>query len=1238
VFSLTAITFGQVATTSLRGSIKDPSGAVVPGATITLTDNTTGTVLQATSSANGDYQFNQIPPAKYTIKVSASGFGDQQKFAELLVNQPATVDFAMTVQASTEVINVSAEAQTLNTTDASLGNAMSNAQIQALPSEGRNIPDLLALQPGVLYLGQESGRPTNSMLQNDPRSGAVNGGRSDQGNISIDGLDNNDQVNGYAFTGVLRETQDSVEEFRVSTGLSGADAGRSSGAQVSLVTKSGTNRFHGAAYWYNRPTLTVANDWFNKEAQLSSGEANRPPKLIRNNFGGALGGPIFKDKLFFFGNYEGQRQAENQIVTRTAPTVSYQQGTLTYLAGDGSTGSINAAQLATMDAGCQICGTSAYPPGPGANPNVLAYFNQFPAANGTAAGDGLNTGSFTFSSPAPARLNTSIVRIDYTPSLKHRIFVRGNLQKDTFSGVEQFPGQPPSTQRIDNSKGIAAGDTWTITSNLVNDLRYGYIRQGYGDSGTGTGDYVDFRFIDTLTSEDRKTIYSVPVNNIVDNLNWVKGKHTLQFGGNWRLVHQNRGTDANSYNSATSNPYWLGGNPPQPTAVGAPDVDSGFALSYNTAFANLIGTIPQITEVQNYAVSSPTSGTLLGEGAFINRNFKANEYEWYVQDAWRISPRLTLTFGLRHTILQTPWETHGQQVAPTIDTHSWYIQREVAAQQGIVYEPELTFAPNGPFYHKPGYWPKQKKNFAPRLSLAFAPDAKTSIRAGFGLFFDHYGESLVNTFSQQGSFGLSSSLSNPAGVYGYEGNSKYLPSPRYIDRRTFPNLPVPAADPTTTFPYTYPLGNFAIQWGLDSRLQTPYSESLDFSVQRELPSGFTLEVNYVGRLGRHLLQSLDIAEPVDYVDPLGAGDYYSAAAKLSQQVDLNGGAYPAPAPAIQYFEDVFPFMANYDYQGESATQAIYNNEWAPFRSILGATSALADLDFYCVYGCPMGTRFWQDQFSSLYTLASIGTSYYNAGQIILRHPTGYGLSLDFSYTLSKSIDMGSDAERGTEFNNGGGNFSNITNTWRPYLNRGPSDFDTRHLITADWVYQLPFGRGKKFMGSANTVTNALIGGWQWSGVNRWASGLPFSLIEPGWTTDWQIGSNGVVIDKAAMAKQMHKNYAGGNPQVFANPNAINTGTATGSPIRLPYPGDAGERNNFRGDGIFGIDSGLAKSWGFGEFGSLKFDWEVFNATNSVRFNTNGLFMGQSLTGGNLGVYSAMQNAPRRMQFGLRYDF
>ncbi|MGA8669461.1 MAG: carboxypeptidase-like regulatory domain-containing protein, partial [Terracidiphilus sp.] len=219
--STVTLTFGQNATTSLRGVVKDPSGALVAGATITLTDNSTGKTLSATANSTGLYVFPQIFPSKYTIKVAAPGFGEQSKTAELLVNQPANIDFTLTVQSSSVTVDVSAAAQTLNVSDASLGNSADNAEIQAIPSETRNVPDLLSLQPGVLYLP--------SQTTTDSRSGAVNGGRSDQGNVTIDGVDDNDQVGGFAFSGVLRETQDSIEEFRVTTGDANADAGRSSG-------------------------------------------------------------------------------------------------------------------------------------------------------------------------------------------------------------------------------------------------------------------------------------------------------------------------------------------------------------------------------------------------------------------------------------------------------------------------------------------------------------------------------------------------------------------------------------------------------------------------------------------------------------------------------------------------------------------------------------------------------------------------------------------------------------------------------------------------------------------------------------------------------------------------------------------------------------------------------------------------------------------------------------------------
>jgi hypothetical protein len=1220
----------QTATTSLRGSVSDPSGAVVAGAVIDLKNLATGQDVSKQSDGKGEYVFSPIDPGEYLIKVAASGFTDQSKKAEILVSQPATINFALGIQASATTVDVSGTAQTLNVTDATIGNAVGNQTIEALPMEGRNVPDLLSIQPGVLYLGRVINQNTDS------RSGAVAGGRSDQSNVTLDGLDNNDQTNGFAFTGLLRATLDSTEEFRVTTTNANADAGRSSGAQISLVTKSGTNKYHGSLYEYNRNTFATANNWFNKQAEISEGLPNVPGKLIRNTFGGTAGGPIKKDKLFLFFNYEGQRTAENQQVTQIVPTANYRNGLLTYLFDSGANSTspmtLTANQVAQLDTPCVRNGVCPWGPGP--DPNVLSFFSQFPLNNGFTKGDGYNLGSYSFSSPAPGSLNTSILKLDYALNDKQHLFVRGNLQKDAQRGAENFPGQPASTNLEDNTKGIGVGHTWSIGQNVVNDVRFGYARQGYSLRGIGSGDYVDFTGLTPLQGETRSRVVHIPVNNLIDNFSWTKGTHTIQVGANWRQIHNDSGSDTSSYNSASLNPGTMAGNAPDPTTIGKPGVDSGFTNSYLFAYTYLVGSVTKRTNIYNYEVAKGgQSADLQPDGTFINRHFKANEWEGYIQDSWRMLPSVIVTYGVRYTLLQPPYEVNGQQIATTVDTHDWFVKRGQAAAQGQIYEPDLTFAPNGRANGRPGYWPAQKANFAPRLSIAFAPDSKTSIRAGAGIYFDHFGEGIVNTFDQYGSFGLSTSLTNPSDVYTPET------APRFTGVRELPGIDVGLAPPgTATFPYTPPENSFAESFTVDNHMKTPYSEAMDFSVQRELPGGFTVEAAYVGRLGRHLLQEVDLAEATNFVDTKSGMDYFTAGTLLSKDVDANKGNPNAQVETIPYWENVFPNLAQ---DGMTATQFIYSKEWSQYRYTTGETTATADIDFFCVYGCPRDARgnpiskFWQNQFATLYAWSSIGMSYYNAGQLTVRHPSSHGLQLDFGYTLSKSIDMGSDAERASEASSSG-SFSAILNSWEPALNRGASDFDTRHLVTVDWVYQAPFDRGKAFMGSANRLLDAVIGGWQWSGLTRWTSGLPFSVIEPGWSTNWHIASYGVRTGPVKIRKHLDQN---GEPQVFDNVAALNSGIiGEGNPIRIPYPGEAGERNNFRGDGYFGVDSGLSKSWNLWEGQSLKFAWEVFNVTNSVRFDTNPASLGDGLTTGSLGIYNSLLTAPRVQQFSLRFTF
>src|SRR5258708_2871293 len=298
LLSAVALTFAQSGTSSLRGTVTDPADAVVPHAMLTLSRDEIAVNLTTQTDKNGFYQFQAVRPATYVMTVSASGFASfKQSDLVLLVSTPATSDVKLQLASGTTTVEVEASTQTINTQDATIGNTFDSRQILALPFEGRDAAGVLSLQPGVTFVG------TNPDDNVDTRNGALNGGRSDQANITLDGVDNNQQARGTAFQGAVRSTLDSIEEFRVTTIGDNADQGRSSGGQVKLVTKSGTNTFHGSLYEQNRPTITAANDWFNKQAELSNGLPHVPGNENRNTFWGSLGGPLKNAQPFFFCHY-----------------------------------------------------------------------------------------------------------------------------------------------------------------------------------------------------------------------------------------------------------------------------------------------------------------------------------------------------------------------------------------------------------------------------------------------------------------------------------------------------------------------------------------------------------------------------------------------------------------------------------------------------------------------------------------------------------------------------------------------------------------------------------------------------------------------------------------------------------------------------------------------------------------------------------------------------------------------
>ena len=1240
------------ATTSLSGRVTDASGAIIPGASLKLTLLSTSAARESTTNGGGEFQFSQLTPGRYELVISAPGFQPVKRSGlDLLVSQPASVNVVLPIAGVTEHVDVNSNIQpVLNTTDATMGNAFDTQQVSSLPIEGRNVPDLLSLQPGVTYLGRtDDNNGTNAAGNNasDSRSGAVNGGRSDQSNITLDGVDVNDINNGYAFTSVLRVTQDSVAEFRVTTSNPNADEGRSSGAQVALITRSGSNALHGALYEYNRSNFLEANDFFSKQQQLAAGEPNRPPKLIRNVYGAAIDGPIKKDRIFLFGNYEGRRDTEGISVNAgTVPTASFRAGNIQYEyknSGGDAVYTLTPADIKAMD-----------PQGIGVNPNILAIYNNYPLPNDPTQGDGLNTEGYRFPYTLQRSYNTYIARLDWNLSAsgKHTLFWRGNLQNDNEPTAPAFPGQPPSTSTLTNSKGFAAGYTAVLTSSLINNLRYGFTRQGVDNAGISNQPHVSLAAVAEPQAFTRSTSFIIPLQNIVDDVSWTKHGHNVQFGANLRLIDDRRVSNANSFPDGQMNQGWLSngstvansGGPFDPPVYGYPTVDfSNYGNEYNDALLGLVGIVTEGDAIYNY----DKQGTPLAVGTPVKRDYAWKESEFYLQDSWQALKNLTLTYGLRYSYLQAPAEKTGTQVGTCVlsssgcTPYSLTSYYQASAQQGASGGAasnvgELSFNLNGRYNHQSDFWKPDTLDLGPRLAFAYSPtpdsgilqslfgNGKTSIRGGYSLVFDHFGAATVNTFDTNGSYGLSSNLSNPPGSV-YIGTA-----PRFSSLTTIPAGLLPPA-PQGGFPATPSSSQFAISWGLDSAIKTPYSHLIDFSIARELKNGSSLEVSYVGRLAHRLLAQEDVAMPLNLS---AAGTTYFQAAR--QLATLSRAGTPLSSVAnIPYFQQVFSALNNVDLGLGAGPASATQNVYQLFQqNLYNETYALYELDVPdSLSGAGINPnqtypsyRYYHDQYSALYSWRSIGFSNYHALEVVYRQRLGAGLQADVNYTYSKSMDITSQSERLNT--SGATNYGQILNTWMPNQLYGISDYDATHQINSNYIWKLPVGRGTKFLPSATRLQEAAIGGWQLTGIVRWTSGLPF-LVDNGayYPTNWDIegwASQVAPISSRAAAR-------GSLTQRFADPATVFNS------FGHALPGESGTRNPLRGDGYFSWDSGLDKEFHLTEKAKLQFRWEMFNITNSVRFDSHSISATLD-NPQNFGQATALLTNKRLAQFSARIEF
>jgi hypothetical protein len=1261
VLLLTGVLWAQTGTSNIRGTVTDTQGRVVVGAAVTITNQATNATRNVTTNETGGYSFDLITPGEYRLEVENTGFKKQSvSKVHALVGKPTEINVQLEVGAANEIVEVQASSQAFlaNTQDASLGNNFVTEQITQLPLEGRNLGDLLSLQPGAT------------------KEGYVTGARADQANVTLDGVDiNNAQsanaelpgdTNNLVIGGlgndrtditqgpVLRLNTEAIEEFRVTTANGNANQGRSSGSQVNLVTKSGSNAIHGSAFEFYRTKGFTANDWFNNHAGVGRED------LIRHTFGGTIGGPIIKDKAFFFYSYESRHESRSSGVTRVVPLASMGDGSLNYTYDDGSGNIVNDSLDATQ---VQEVYSEA-----GINPTALQVFADAAAkypANDTSQGDQLNTGGFRFNAPTPTRLNSHVAKFDFNLTNRQTVFARLNVIYDHQSLVRWLPGTK-SPEVWNHPWGIAVGHTWMMGNNWVNNFRYGLTRQAFTEGGDSDGNDIGFRFVYYATDWLHPISRVTPVHNFTDDLSWNKGKHSIQFGVNVRKISNSRVSFANAFDNAITNPSWYAGGGESVsdtfqsylTANGLPggDEDAGQSLASVAEIQNaataLIGRLSQYSAIFSFGRDGSPSNV----GKPTTRNFATQAYDTYVQDAWKVRPNLTLTLGLRYSLERPVYETQGFEVQPDMPLGTFFANRLAAAAKGQNYLEPVVINLSGPANHgKPMYnW--DKNNFQPRIAVAWSPagaNGKSVLRGGFAITNDYYGQALAVDFDLNNTLGFTSSSNINANTYDiFDGTLAPAFTAFGQDVRSLPNIDIPGA-------LVFPLSQFSdfgerIEQSIDSNLHAPKQYVWNFTFERQMPKGLLLSASYIGRQARGLLARRDVAAFNDIRDPQSGVDWYTAGTMLEKQRQL--GTDTSAITPIPFFENLLPSdfvtLINNDLgfgadPAWSNTQAFYafqsrtpsnplaffsGNDWTDTEALVDQVLAFEERP----------TLFMHPQYGALSAWSTIANSNYHAFTFSARERLS-SLTLDFNYTFSHSLDDSSGLQTAGAY---GSAF--ITNPIRQGSSYANSDFDVRHTVNASALWQLPFGKGRSFLSGASPALDAVIGGWQLSSIFRWNTGLPVSAPydDARWATNWNVQSN--VTPTGPVRTCPSRNVGSGeSPKLFGTCDT----TKVYQSFRNAYPGETGPRNTYRLPSYVVVDFGLGKTWNmpWSEGHQLTLRWEVFNATNTQSFGNidtsrTGYGVGRdpALRGltapDNWSNFIQIQGSPRSMQVGLRYAF
>ena len=935
---LTAVCFGQTNTGRIEGTVQDSSGAVVPTARIVATNDQTRAKVETTANADGNFVLAGLQPGPYTLTVEAPGFR-QTLIKGIDVETAATVTQIIKMQVGqvTESIQVEANVVAVKTSDSQVAEAITMRDIDVLPQLGRT-PLTLAIYatPGIQIT--QSG----SSAGGDTSFSHVNGLRQGSNNSTLDGIDVNDSVAPRLGLSLTANNTDSVEEFRVVTDGGKAEYGRNAGAQVELITRSGTNSFHGNAFDYLRNTDLNANDFFNN----SSGVAR--PVFIQNLFGSSFGGPIKHNKLFIFGNYQGRRTAQQLVRNRLVPSDLMKQGIFQWI----PPGSTTVQQFNLLNADPRHLGI---------DPSVAALLKLYPESNNIGTSDGLNTLGFRFNSPNSSLEDQFTIKSDYYMTDKQHIFFRESWERNSSidglnSADAPFPGGVQGTQG-GHRWGVSSGHDWTISPRLVNEFRYGYQSASVSFlrperiSGEAIIPNTWTNPILAAFPQGRNS----PVNQFTDNLTWVKHNHTIKFGVNTEW------TDEFGTNSA--------GIFPNVSLSASANGDTPTIPGFNTAGSNIAAA--DLTRLQGYynnlfaRVSSITTTyysdlkTFQPAGSQRVRNFEYHEIGAFAQDDWKVRRNLTVNIGLRWDYNANPSEQNGLQGT----------LQQAAAINFINPIANLTVQPTNQYY-KNDYLA-----FRPRIGFAWDPkgDGKMSIRGGYGIFSDRV-------------IGAVASLVD-GNTPGFSQSVPVFPNAAAgADVRVSDNPAAPAQPPAPVL--TLPATRSTSIVFLNPNLTTGYVQQFNLNVQRQIAKGTVLDVGYVGNRGVKLFYANDVNQ--DNIYP----NFLSAFQQL-QAFQANGTAVPAGNTLVNIFGTP-----------AAAITALGSSNVLTGQVRLAADNIDTVPTNFNKYAAAGVSQFYLRNYPQYFAVDegnNNGRSWYNSLQISLRRQVG-SVRLTANYTRSKSID------------------------------------------------------------------------------------------------------------------------------------------------------------------------------------------------------------------------------------------